>query len=228
MATGRTFDLYVYVATGNYLIDLTPKAMSADVPGSANITRQAGLQRRYENATFHTATHSISIPSIYVGTETDALSARQGSGDTPWVCIIDDDDELFFAQESLLTGVPENAPTSDVIVTSVTFPQANRMITSDASGSVNSFSLADSAESASISPLAVGDHVLLVVNEFTGDAIDVTVSGLAAQNIGGVGVWSLGEVTTAQATATVSVGSADLTSAETLSGFVLIGKETGK
>ena len=228
---GRTFDAHVMVGTNAWLIDLTPEVTSLNVNGSTNITRQPGLGRRFEAATFNTGTHVIDVPTLYVGEESEALRMRQGSGDTPWVCVADPAVGLMYAMQGLLTGLPENAPTSDVIATAINFPQADRMIAQYKAGAQTEFSLADGTESMPIGAIEIGDSVILVVTSLTGApgaGYSVTVDGRQTQMITVPGIWDLGKATAADASPTISVPDAEMDSADdTLKGFVLIGKEVG-
>ena len=222
---GRTFDAAVMVGMSNWLIDMTQEVTALNVNGSANITRQPGLQRRYEAATVQSGTHVINIPTMYVGDETEQLRARQGLGLKPWIIVADARGGLMYAMTTVLTGVPENAPSNDVISTSLDFPQEDRFFAGGQSGAATAFSLVNEAEEGDVGDIEVGDDVFLVVSGFTGDAVDVTVSGFRAQNVGSPGIHYLGEARTASASATVSAPTADITGQDRIDGYVLIGKE---
>ena len=219
---GRTFDGTVLVGTDSWAIDMTNAVNSMSVTNEVNNTRQPVMGRRAEDAINQSTTHTVDLSAVYVGPETEMLRARQGVREYPWVCAFDEAVGMSTVINALLTGVPENAPTSEAIVTAISFPQAEWAYGSYAIGSVTKFRLVSGTASAPVGNIAAGKHAFLIVNEFNGDALDVTVSGATAVNVGSVGIHYLGEYATASATSTVSATGSDLTSDDVVAGYVLI------
>lgn len=230
---GRTIDAHVMVGTDDWLIDLTPEVTALNVNGSTNVTRQPGLGRRYEAATFNTGTHSIDIPTLYVGTESDALYGYQDDDVEPWVVVFDPEVDLVYAMDAVLTGLPENAPTSDVIATSINFPQADRFF-ADGAGVVVDWDFTATDVSEPVGAISAGKDVFLVVTAWASDVSATVTIGdgttdLTQDAVDGPGVYHVGAVGTTAigSTGVITVPSSTFSGTEAASGYVLVAEEVG-
>ena len=131
--------------------------------------------------------------------------------------------------EALLTGVPENAPTDNAIVTSVSFPQANRMFGAYDTNAITKFALAAGALSVTIPSFTTGTDVFIVVTSSNvGSAKDLDVTGNSSEDltasVNSTGIYHVGKATMAHATTPVIKVDA-MTAQQRIEGYVLLVQE---
>ena len=226
MATGRTFDIKVELGTDAWLIDFTDASAGANVQPSVANTQNPILGRRDENAVNHSATHVINLPTVYVGDETDALRLRQGSRDTPWLVIYDPlaDTEMAIVMSTILTGVGENAPTTDVIVTPLTFPQHDRMFVGR---DVIPFNFNSAGKSKTLRDIAADEVVFVIFQNIdVAGAYSLAGANIPSRAADAKGVLLARDKGTAASSPTFSQ-TVNFTGNNENSGIILICKEVG-
>ena len=239
MATGRTYDVEVFVGTGDWLTDMTDAVNSVNVAGTTNVTRNPVLGRREENALFHTGTHSVSLPQCYVGAETDALRSRQGGGPARIAVLeggfstdADENNQMAYIMDCILTGLPESSPTTDAITTALTFPQADKMWAAQGGNGgasarcVYAWSFATSNKSITLRNLTADEAVFCIFAKVE-DAGAYTFPGginVGNRTVGDVGIEMIRAAGTA-ATAPAFTKTANLAANKTNSGYLIIAEE---
>ena len=228
-APGRTFDAHLIVGTDRWIVDLTNDVASLSVNGDASITQQAVLGIRAESALANSAGHMVDVGSAYVGVNTELLRAEFGADSgMPWVCVFDEEIDLVYVMEGLLTGLPEAAPTNDAITTTFGFPQADRFF-ADGAGVARDFDFTSSDISEPVGDVADDSGIFVVVTQWsTTSATTVTVGDGTTDltvTVRRPGIYFAGKANAAIASGTISIPASTFSSAQTGSGYVLAAQE---
>ena len=229
-APGRTFDAHLIVGTDRWIVDLDERrCVSLSVNGDASITQQAVLGVRAESALANSAGHMVDVGSAYVGVNTELLRAEFGDDSgMPWVCVFDEEIDLVYVMEGLLTGLPEAAPTNDAITTTFGFPQADRFF-ADGAGVARDFDFTSSDISEPVGDVADDSGIFVVVTQWsTTSATTVTVGDGTTDltvTVRRPGIYFAGKANAAIASGTITIPAATFSSAETGAGYVLAAQE---
>ena len=228
-APGRTFDAHLIVGTDDWVVDLTNDVASLSVNGDASITQQAVLGIRAESALANSAGHMVDVGTAYVGVNTELLRDQFGAtSGMPWVAVFDDETDLVYVMQGLLTGLPEAAPTNDAITTTFGFPQADRFF-ADGAATARDFDFTSSDRQEPVGDIADEAGIFVVVTEWsiTGNTVVTVGDGTTDETVtvSGPGIYFAGKASAAISGATVSVPAGTFSGNNTGAGYVLAAQE---
>ena len=160
---------------------------------------------------------------------TELLRAEFGDDSgMPWVCVFDEEIDLVYVMEGLLTGLPEAAPTNDAITTTFGFPQADRFF-ADGAGVARDFDFTSSDISEPVGDVADDSGIFVVVTQWsTTSATTVTVGDGTTDltvTVRRPGIYFAGKANAAIASGTISIPASTFSSAQTGAGYVLAAQE---
>ena len=219
----------------DWFVNLTGRANTFEVAGSVNVEREAVFGDGDTRAEGISATHTTTIGTVYASDETDMVRSHIRDELNPWVVLRDRAGGWAYCIESLLLGIPEDAPTNGLITESLAMPQAQEgfgALDSRDAEAVFDFSFVGASDTDAVAigtPIATTDGVFLVVTEYTPElgAHTISVGGVAVA-VSKPGTYRVGPFAAAAAAPNVDVSDANPADGQSIVGFVVIGKPLGE